>query len=163
MRRKAKLFIIYFPVLMVSSQVAVNLLYFIWYDGYISAAFYLNHFFGVNMMFGIFMVAFVHWFKFCTISRFSAWAELLFGVNFLVVQQDNLYNILFQVIVGSVAIAATLVYYARKYPLCSLSLLMSFISSMFTTRSCEDAFRKWDDKTESKVHQKLFSHRHEYK
>jgi len=33
MRRKAKLFIIYFPVLMVSSQVAVNLLYFFWYDG----------------------------------------------------------------------------------------------------------------------------------
>ena len=40
--KKAKLFIIYFPVILVSCQVIVNLLYFIWFDAYINAAFY-NH------------------------------------------------------------------------------------------------------------------------
>lgn len=132
-------------------------------EWYMNNAFYLNHFFGCNMLFAIFLVAFTHWFKFCAISRYTAWAELLFGVNFLIVQEDNLYNILFQVIVGCFALIGTAVHYVKKFPFCRLSLVVSFFSSIISTGSCEDAFRHWDDKMQNKIDRKMFNERsHEY-
>lgn len=147
-----------------SCQVAVNIMSFVWLDGYMKYAFYLNHFFGCNMLFAVFMVAFTHWFKFCALSRYAAWAELLFGINYLFVQEDNLYNILFQIIVGSVALLLTSIHYVKKFPFCKLSLVVSFLSSIFSTGSCEDAFRHWDDKMENKIDKHIFNSRsHEYK
>lgn len=148
---------------MVSGQVSANIISFVWPEGYQAGAFYLNHFFGCNMLFAIFLVAFTHWFKFCTISRYTAWAELLFGVVFLIIREDNIYNIMIQIIVGGLALSATAVHYVNKFPFCKLSLLVSFIGSMFSTGSYEDAFRHWDDKIEGKINEKIFNERsHDY-
>lgn len=153
MRKKIKLFIIYFPIFLVSGQVFANLLYFVWYDAYISAAFYLNHFFGCNMLFAIFLLSFTYWFKFCSVSRATAWAELLFALNFLIVQEDNLYNILFQVIVGSIALFLTSKYFVKKFPLCSLALVWTFVRSVTHTKSCSKGMDLWEKHTYHKIQQ----------
>jgi hypothetical protein len=147
LRKKAKIFIIYFPVILVSCQVLVNLLSFITPAAYNRAGFYLNTFFGTNAMFSVFLLAFVYWFKFCAVSRYAAWAEVLFAVNFMIVQQDNLYNIMFQVIVGTIAILLTFRYFVRRFPLCSLALVWRFIKSITKTKSCKKGLDMWERNT----------------
>lgn len=147
MRKKIKIFIVYFPVILVSCQVLVNLLSFVWYDGYVAAGFYLNNFFGTNMLFAAFLLGFTYWFKFCAVSRATAWAELLFGIFFMIVQEDNLYNILFQVIVGVAALILTFRYFIHKFPLCSLALVWRFFGSVTKTKSCSKGLELWERKT----------------
>jgi len=152
MKRGIKLFLVYGPVIIVASQVAVNLLYFISKNTYMEAGFYLNTFFGTNMLFALFLLAFTFMFKFCAISRWAAIAEVLFGVNYLVVQEDNLYNIMFQVIVGTIALIFTISHYTKSFPLCRLSLLVSFIKSVIlsiiSSKSCkkglERGYEQWE-------------------
>jgi hypothetical protein len=142
--RKLKVFIIYFPVLLVSLQVIANMLALISWDIYNSIGFYLNTFLGTNMLFAFFLVAFTYMFKFCTISRVAAWTEVAFGVNYLIVQQDNLYNILFQIISGSLAVFFTFRHYIKKFPFCRLSLLTKFLLSIVATGSCAKGVEKWE-------------------
>lgn len=138
-----KVFIVYFPAVLVACQVIVNGLYFLWPEMYYGSAFYLNHFFGVNMMIGIFFVVFTWGFKFCYVSRWAAVAELLFGFNYMIVQQDNLYNILFQITVGLIALSMTFWYYIKRFPLCRLSLIVSFLQRVIRRRSCEKGIENW--------------------
>lgn len=144
MKKYFKLFVIYFPVVLVSCQVLVNLLSFVWPEGYMAAGFYLNTFFGTNVLFAIFLLIFCFMFRFCAVSRWAAGAELLFAVNYMVVQQDNLYNIMFQVIVGALAIAATFWHYVKKFPLCRLGLVVGFIRSVIAKGSCKKGLENWD-------------------
>jgi len=138
---------VYFPIVLVLCQVLSNLLSFVWWDGYIAAAFYLNHFLGVNVLFAFFMLAFTYWFKFCAVSRFSAWAEVLFAINFLIVQEDNLYNIMFQVIVGTLALLLTLRYFVNRFPLCSIALIWTFLISVAKKQSCSKGLDLWENRT----------------
>ena len=147
MRRKLKIFIIYFPVILVSCQVMVNLLYFIDFNSYMRWGLILNIFFGVNMLFSWFLLAFTYWFRFCEVSRYAAWAEVFFGINYLCIQQDNLYNIMFQVIVGVVALLLTFRYFIKRYPLCSLALVWRFFKSVGKTRSCSKGLDMWERNT----------------
>lgn len=144
MGKHLKIFTIYFPVMLVAGQVLVNLMYFLFPVAYYESGFYLNTFFGTNVFFAIFLTVFTFKFQFCSVSRYAAIAELLFAINFMVVQQDNLYNILFQVIVGTLAIIATFFHYIKKFPMCRLSLLARFYKRVFQTRSCEDGLSKWE-------------------
>lgn len=153
MRRKVKLFIVYFPVILVACQVLVNLMSFVWYDGYVAAGFYLNTLFGVNFLFARFLLAFTYWFKFCAVSRAAAWAELAFGINFMIVQQDNLYNILFQVIVGTAALILTFRHFIRRFPLCSLALVWTFLRSVTHTGSCSKGMELWEKHTYHTIRQ----------
>lgn len=147
MKKKIKLFIIYFPVILVSCQVMVNLFSFVSFDAYVKAGFILNTLFGVNGLFALFMLAFTYWFKFCEVSRFAAWAEILFAGNYLIVQQDNLYNIMFQVIIGSIAILLTFRYFIKRFPLCSLALIWRFLDSVGKTKSCKKGMDLWEKRT----------------
>lgn len=147
MRKKIKIFIVYFPVILVSCQVLVNLMSFVWYEGYLKAGLVLNTLFGVNLFFALFLVGFTYWFKFCAVSRYSAWAEILFAANYLIVQQDNLYNIMFQVIIGTLALMLTFRHFIKKFPLCSIALLLSFIKSVAKKRSCRRGMDLWEQKT----------------
>lgn len=144
MRNKLKIFLVYFPVILIGFQVTVNLTYFFFKSFYFSNGFYLNTFFGTNVLFAIFLVVFTFMFKFCAISRWAAIAELLFGINYLIVHQDNLYNIIFQVIVGVVAIICTFWHYIEKFPLCRLSLLVRFIKNIIEKGSCTKGLEKWE-------------------
>lgn len=147
MKKIGKLFIIYLPVILVLCQVIVNLVSFVFPEWYIREGFYLNTFFGTNVLFAVFLLAFTYWFKFCAVSRYSAWAEVLFAVNYLIVQQDNLYNIMFQVIVGSIALLLTIRYLVRRFPLCSVALVIRFIHSVFEKKSCSKGLERWEKRT----------------
>lgn len=157
MKNKLKLFIVYFPVLLVSFQVAVNLLYFLWNSFYMSSGFYLNTFFGTNVLFAIFLVAYTFMFKFCKISRWAAIAEVLFAINFLVVKEDNMYNILFQIIVGVLAILITFSHYIKSFPLCRLSLVVGFIKSVILKGNCKKGLEQWERDVKSII---LRKHHH---
>lgn len=155
--RKIKLFVIYFPVILVTCQVIVNLLYFISFDTYMKVGFFLNLMFGVNIMFAVFLLCFTYWFKFCSVSRYAAWAEILFAANYIIIQQDNLYNILFQIIVGVLALILTFKYFITKFPLCSVALVVRFIKSVTVTKSCSKGLDLWERKT----YQTIQMQRHE--
>ncbi len=147
MRKQIKLFIIYFPVVLVSCQVLVNLFSFVSFDLYVKAGFVLNTLFGVNALFALFLLAFTYRFKFCAVSRYAAWAEVLFAFNYLIIQEDNLYNIMFQVIVGSIALLLTFRYFVKRFPLCSLALVWRFIRSVGETKSCKRGMDLWEKRT----------------
>jgi len=151
MRKRIKLFIIYFPVILVACQVLVNLMSIVWSDGYTRYGFVLNTLFGVNFLFAAFLLAFTYWFRFCSVSRYAAWAENMFALNYLIVQQDNLYNIMFQLIVGIGALILTFRYFIIRFPLCKIALLWRFIGSVFITGSCSRGLEMWEQKTYHKI------------
>ncbi len=150
-----KKFLIYFPVILVALQVIVNLYALIDRASYNAVGFYLNTFIGTNVFFGVFfgvfLVAFTFSFNFCAVSRWCAIGECLFALNYLIVQQDNLYNILFQVIVGVIALTITFRHFIRKFPLCKISLVHKFIACVFVTGSCQRGLIKWENDIESIV------------
>ena len=111
-----------------------------------------------------FLVVFTLMFKFCSVSRWAAFAELLFAVYYLVIQKDDVYNIVFQITTGLLAIVVTLWHYVKKYPFCRLSLIISFFSSLFSTGTCKEALQDWDNKIENKIDNHILKTRtHEYK
>lgn len=144
MKKKLKLFVVYFPVVLVGLQVLLNLFYFVFPEAYMTAGFYLGVMVGTNMGFALFLVALTFLFHFCAISRWAAIAEFLFGLNYLIVQQDNLYNIMFQVIVGTIALIATFWHYVKKFPLCRLGLVIGFVRSVIMKGSCKKGLELWD-------------------
>ncbi len=147
MRKQLKVFVIYFPVILIACQVIVNITSFVLPDFYIRAGLVLNTLFGVNAFFAFFLLAFTYWFKFCDVSRFAAWGEVLFAVNYLVIQEDNLYNIVFQITVGTLALILTFRHFISKFPLCSISLVLKFIRSVIEAKSCQRGMELWEQKT----------------
>lgn len=143
------MFIIYFPVLLVALQVIINLYALIDREGYNRYGFEINSFIGTNIGFAIYLVAFTWMFNFCAVSRASAVAELAFGINWFFVREDNLYNILFQIIVGLIALYLTYRYFIRKFPLCRISLLHKFFGAVFLTGSCYKGLDRFEREIQS--------------
>jgi len=148
-----KKFLIYFPVILVALQVIVNLYALIDRASYNAVGFYLNTFIGTNVFFAVFLVAFTFSFNFCAVSRWCAIGETLFSLNYLIVQQDNLYNILFQVIVGVIALVITFRHFIKKFPFCDISLFGKFMGFAFLAGSCSKGLDKWEAETKSKLKQ----------
>lgn len=144
-----KLFIVYFPVTLVMLQVLANGLYFIAPEVYNVSGFYLNTFLGTNILFAVFLVAFTFTFRFCSVSRWAAAAECLFGLFYLVIQKDNVYNILFQITVGAISLIITFWHYVKKFPLCKVSLLVGFFGSAVKSGSCKKGLEQWDRNVKS--------------
>lgn len=142
--KKLKVFIIYFPIILVACQVILNMASFVFPQVYSDLGFYLNLFFGTNVLFAAFLVAFTWMFRFCAISRYAAIAQVLFALNYMIVQQDNLYNILFQITVGFLAMMLTARHYSKKFPLCNLSLIVMFFKSAVKERSCRKGLHRFD-------------------
>jgi len=155
--KSVKKFLIYFPVVLVSLQVLVNLYALIDRESYNAVGFYLNTFIGTNILFSFFLLAFTFSFNFCRVSRFAAIAEVLFGLNYLIVQQDNLYNILFQIIVGTLFLIFTYLHFINKFPLCKVSLIhklfASLLASLFTNGSCAKGIDNYQKNIESTIKQ----------
>lgn len=147
MKRVATALIAYFPVLLVSLQVLGNLLYFIDRDFYISKGFYLNLTIGTNLLFPIFMLAITLKFKFCSVSKWAATAECLFAIYYLVVQKDDVYNILFQITTGAIALVITFFHFIKKFPLCMAStwvnLIKHLLKSFFKEGDCSKGVTEW--------------------
>jgi hypothetical protein len=159
LRKYAILFMAYFPIILVSTQVLLNLLSFA-PKLYAASGFYLNTFFGTNVLFAVFLVIFTHMFAFCSVSRLCAYAELAFGVYYLVIQRDDLYNILFQITVGLVALFWTLRIYVKKFPFCDFSSLLRFLGNVWEEGSCRKGLEKYDRQDHKRIRQ-LFHHEHQ--
>lgn len=151
MKKPIKIFIIYFPVVLVSLQVLVNIFALIDRGSYNAVGFYLNTFLGTNVLFSFFMLAFTFSFRFCAVSRWAAIAEVLFGLNYLIIQQDNLYNIIFQIIVGLISLWLTYRYFTIKFPLCRISLLHKFFSYTILTGSCAKGLESWEQDVKATI------------
>lgn len=146
MKRVNHIFIAYFPILLVAGQVFVNLLSFVFPKAYIDMGFYLNWAFGTNGLYALCLLSTTFTFRLCKISRAAAIAECAFALLWVVRPTDDRYNILFQIIVGLTALAFTFRNYMDKFPLCRMSLLVSFINSVVKKRSCEKGLNDWDTK-----------------
>jgi len=147
LKKKIKLFIVYFPVILVASQVLGNSIYFISANTYYNIGVYLNTFLGTNVLFSLFLVCFTFMFKFCSISKWAAIVELSFGIFYLLIQKDDLYNIVYQMIAGSIAVFVTFATYIKKFPFCKMSLFASFMASVFYSKGdCEKAIDIYNEK-----------------
>lgn len=164
MRPKVKIFISYFPVLLIIMQVMVNSLYFLAPSFYQRAGFYLNTFFGTNILFAVFLVSFTFALKFCAISRAASLAELSYGVFYLFIHNDGLYNVLFQIVAGLLALGWTFKAYITRYPLCRLSLLATFLWGVVfggvKNGNCKKALDKWEERLEATVKQHKRDHQY---
>lgn len=149
--RLSKLYVIYFPVILIAGQVLVNLSSFVVPHWYIKSAFYLNLSFGTNILISLMLLRYVFMFRMCSVSRACAWAEVAFAVNYAIVKEDNLYNIMFQVIVGAGALVYTFWYYKKRFPLCRFSLLTNFYANVIRTGNCQKGYDRWQRHTESLV------------
>jgi signal transduction histidine kinase len=149
MKRVAKLFVVYFPVMLVFLQVIGNLLYFVDSKAYYASAFYLNLFLGTNFLFAFFLLAFTFMFRFCAVSRWAAGAECIFALLYLVIQQDSAYNIAVQIAVGVLALIATFWHYSKKFPLCRVSLFTGFVASIVKKGDCKKGLEDWDRNVKS--------------
>lgn len=136
--------------MLVSLQVFINVLALVNKPIYYYLGFYLNTFLGTNILFSIFMLLFTFFFRFCAVSRAAAIAEVLFGLAYLIIQEDNVYNISFQIIVGTIALLITARFYMRKFPNCTFSMVKDFIKKFFLTLNCNKALAMWEnDKRQS--------------
>ena len=144
MRKYGKIFIAYFPVFLIAGQVLINLMSFVFPSAYMEAGFYLNTFFGVNVWFAVMLVVMTQLFSFCNVSKWAARGELLFAINFLIIKEDNFYNIMFQIIVGFIAILLTVIYYTKKFPKCNLVVGGKFIKDSFKKGSCQKSIEHFD-------------------
>ena len=147
--KRVKLFIVYFPVTLVMLQVLANGLYFIAPEVYNVSGFYLNTFLGTNILFAVFLVAFTFTFRFCSVSKWAALAELAFGLFYLIRQKDDVYNVGIQIIVGVIALIATFWHYIKKFPLCKMSLVAGLLGSVAKTGSCKKGLEQWDRNVKS--------------
>ena len=155
MKQVGKIFLCYFPVLLVLGQIVIDLLAIFCPSAYIYTGFYLGAFFGTNVFVSMFLVVFVFYFNFCTVSRASAIAELAFALNYLIVQEDNMYNLLFQIIVGTIALIFTIRCYVKKFPLCKISLLYTFMALLIRSGSCTSAMDSWQKEITYRIKQTL--------
>lgn len=156
MRKGIKLFVVYFPVVLVALQVLGNALYFILPSIYYGTAFYLNLFLGTNFLFAFFLLAFTFMFRFCAVSRWAAGAECIFAILYLIIQSDTVYNILIQITVGLIALIATFWHYIKKFPHCNFSVGLSFLANSVKHSSC----RKSIDHFDSKVKRSILKNHH---
>ena len=147
--KRVKLFIVYFPVTLVMLQVLANGLYFIAPEVYNVSGFYLNTFLGTNVLFAFFLLAFTFMFRFCAVSRWAAGAEVLFAMYYLIIQKDDVYNIVFQITVGTLMLIATFWHYIKKFPLCKMSLVAGLLGSVAKTGSCKKGLEQWDRNVKS--------------
>ena len=140
-----KIFITYFPIILLFLQIVMNNLALINHDAYLSIGFYLGAFLGTNILYAAFSVGYTFYFNFCSVSRAAAIAQLLFGVFYLIIKEDNLYNILFQLIVGTIALLFCLRVFMKKFPKCNISLVKNFLKKYFETGDCSKALYSYKE------------------
>jgi energy-coupling factor transporter transmembrane protein EcfT len=69
----------------------------------------------------------------------------------LIIKEDNLYNIIFQIIVGIIALVCTYYFFKNKFPLCRLALWHKFFMFFCLTGSCNKAIHLFTIDTEITV------------
>jgi hypothetical protein len=85
----------------------VNILYLINKEIYYKYFFILSQIAGLSISYLIPMLAVVFLLKFCYVSRICAIAQVILTILWLVIQEDNMYNITAQLIIGFLALLFT--------------------------------------------------------
>ena len=143
--KRFKLYIVYCPVLLLALQVIANILYFVSADVYNAVAYELASVIGVNLMTALFMAAICFFFNFCRVSRAAAVAEILFALNDVLVKNDDVYNIVFQVIIGMAALSVTVLLYMKKFPRCNISIAVDYFKNVVVRKGdCGKALGDWE-------------------
>lgn len=124
-----KIILAYFPIIYTMLQLICNVVYFIDKEFYLNLAFYFQNTIGTSLILSVFLVIYTSYFKFCSISKITALTQLLMSIVYLVIQDDSIYNIIFQITVMFISLILTLYLYIKKFPKCNISLniLFSFL------------------------------------
>ena len=133
MRMRGKLFMAYFPFVLVSGQFIINVLYLLGIDNEIFL-YYSNALFGTNLGFAVFLVCYTQFFHFCRISKWSAFVEVLLALDVMIVRDETTYNLVFQSIILFAGIILTLLTYANIFPTCLMSLHALFIKKIIKNK-----------------------------
>jgi hypothetical protein len=105
MIKKILTFIVaYSFVIITSVQLFVNLVFILAPEFYMRNSFYFSQVGGLSVSYLLPMLAVAFLFKFCTISRVCAVAQVILTVLWLVIQEDNVYNITAQITIGIFAL-----------------------------------------------------------
>lgn len=158
MKRAATIFLAYFPLALLTFQVLADILYLISFKTYASLYFYLSWAMGSSFLLALFLIIFTERLKFCEVSKWAARAQMLFSIVYLIIRQDNIYNISIQIVIGLVAMILTAKYYKHKFPLCRLSLFLNFMKNVFKESSCEKGVVAHDRETKNLIIQKKYRH-----
>jgi hypothetical protein len=149
--RKVKLFLVYFPIILIAGQLLANSIFYIDNAFYYKHAFYLSIWFGTNVLFAIFLCGLTWVFSFCSISKWCAAAQVFYAFNLHLFPRKEEYNVVFQIIVGVIALLITFSDYFKKFPLCKWSLLVKFYKDVAKERSCKKGAEKWDRDIKSQL------------
>jgi hypothetical protein len=145
----------------------VNIFGLVNYDLYCKNAFWLNCFVGLSFLNSLRDISMIHLFKFCDISKYAAYSMLLFMpiylLIFLIFGYEAKGNLIFQLVIGAVALGLTFKAYIKKYPNCtmtnyirakqySISIWNCFLKSLAKNNfECNDALEDYKQKR-SKYH-----------
>lgn len=109
MNKIFKIAIIWTPVVLVFGQLFANFFYLADPTTYGKWYFMIATFFGTNLLASFLMMAVTFYFKFCSISRACAVAQVIFCVTYLLIPTKDDYNLALQMILGVAAILFTII------------------------------------------------------
>ena len=107
MKKVLTFIVAYSFVIITIMQLFVNVLYIVNKDFYYKNYFLFAQLVGFSFAYLIPMVSVAFLFKFCTPSRICAIAQFILAILWLIIQEDNLYNITAQLTISTIALTMT--------------------------------------------------------
>lgn len=158
MRMRGKLYMGYFPFVLVCIQFLINVALLLGLDNP-EVLYYLNAMFGTNFFFAVFLVCYTNFFHFCRISKWASFAELALAIDVMVVKNETTYNIVFQSVIMICGIIVTLLSYSDKFPTCLMSLHALFIKKIFKHRfDCVKSLEEFKEDVYNRNYKKFTHH-----
>ena len=172
MNRLAKIYVSFFPIISLSGIVIANIISLINYDFYSENLFWISCFVGISFFSCLQNIAMVKLFKFCEISKYASYSMFLFIpfyiIDYLIFESESTANIIFQIVVGIVALILTAIAYIKKYPDCtftkyikakkySIDIWNTFLNSLAKNNfDCENALEDYKHQRQQ-YHAKRFN------
>jgi hypothetical protein len=148
-RKVTRFVLAYFLFILLLGQTVANIIRVSWPEFYFSGSFkfWTDFQVGINLWVIGFFMFYAFGLKFCYPARAAAVTELLFAIFYAIIKEDNMYNVIFQLIVGGMGIIVTLYVIYKKYPLCSFSLWVKFFLKALPKSNCNTykAVEKFDE------------------
>ncbi len=159
MRMRGKLYMAYFPFVLVCIQFLINVALLLGLENP-EVLYYLNAMFGTNFFFAVFLVCYTNFFHFCIISKWASFAELALAIDVMVVKNETTYNIVFQSVIMICGIIVTLLSYGGKFPSCMMSMYTMFLKKVIKNGfHCEKALEEFKE-NRYKIHRSKYIHHH---
>jgi hypothetical protein len=89
-------------------QLFVNLLFVFQKEFYLKYSFYFANTTGTSLIYILLLNCVVFLLPYCKASRICAVAQIIMSILWLIIQEDNIYNITSQIIIGVLALLFTL-------------------------------------------------------